>query len=51
VNSEIVRNRLVASFAGGEHEYGGQRKMSQVFGAFGLLDFTTLRPVLARRAF
>jgi hypothetical protein len=25
----------------------GQRKMGQVLGAFGLLDFTTLRPVLA----
>ena len=24
-----------------------QRKMSQVLGAFGLLDFTTLRPFLA----
>jgi hypothetical protein len=29
----------------------GQRKMSQVLGAFGLLDFTILRPVLAWRAF
>jgi len=29
----------------------GQRKMSQVLGAFGLLDFTMLRPVLAWRAF
>jgi hypothetical protein len=27
-----------------------QRKMSQVLGAFGLLDFTMLRPVLAWRA-
>jgi hypothetical protein len=26
-------------------------KMSQVLGTFGLLDFTMLRPVLARRAF
>jgi hypothetical protein len=25
----------------------GQRKMSQVLGAFGLLDFTMLRPILA----
>jgi hypothetical protein len=29
----------------------GQRKMSQVLGAFGLLDFTLLRPVQAWRAF
>jgi hypothetical protein len=29
----------------------GQRKMSQVLGAFGLLDFTMLRPVLAWRTF
>jgi len=29
----------------------GQRKMSQVLGAFGLLDFIMLRPVLAWRAF
>jgi hypothetical protein len=29
----------------------GQRKMSQVLGAFGLLDFTILRPVHAWRAF
>jgi hypothetical protein len=29
----------------------GQRKVSQVLGAFGLLDFTMLRPVLAWRAF
>jgi len=29
----------------------GQRKMSQVLGMFGLLDFTMLRPVLAWRAF
>jgi len=29
----------------------GQRKMSQVLGAFGLLDFTMLQPVLAWRAF
>jgi hypothetical protein len=28
-----------------------QRKMSQVLGAFGLLDFTMLRPILAWRAF
>jgi len=29
----------------------GQRMMSQVMGAFGLLDFTMLQPVLAWRAF
>jgi hypothetical protein len=29
----------------------GQRKTSQVMGAFGLLDFTMLWPVLAWRAF
>ena len=29
----------------------GQRKMSQVLGAFGLMDFTKLRPVLAWSAF
>jgi hypothetical protein len=29
----------------------GQRKMSQLLGSFGLLDFTVLRPVLAWRAF
>jgi len=28
-----------------------QRKMSQVLGAFGLLDFTMLWPILAWRAF
>jgi hypothetical protein len=35
----------------GEAWERGQRKMSQVLGAFGLLDFTMLRPVLAWRAF
>ena len=35
----------------GEAWVWGQRKMSQVLGAFGLLDFTMLRPVLAVRAF
>jgi hypothetical protein len=35
----------------GEAWVRGQRKMSQVLGVFGLLDFTMLRPVLARRAF
>jgi hypothetical protein len=29
----------------------GQRKMSQVLGAFGLLDFTMLQPILARHKF
>jgi hypothetical protein len=33
-----------------KREYGRQRKMSQVLGAFGLLDVTMLRPVLAWRA-
>jgi hypothetical protein len=28
-----------------------QRKMSQVLGAFGLLDLTTLQPFIAWRAF
>ena len=31
----------------GEAWVRGQRKLRQVLGAFGLLDFTTLRPVLA----
>ena len=35
----------------GEAWVRGQKKMSQVLGAFGLLDFTMLRPVLAWRAF
>ena len=35
----------------GEAWVRGHRKMSQVLGAFGLLDFTMLRPVLAWRAF
>jgi len=35
----------------GEAWVQAQRKMSQVLGAFGLLDFTTLWPVLAWRAF
>jgi len=29
----------------------GQRKMSQVLGAFGLLHFTMLQPILAWHAF
>ena len=35
----------------GEAWVRGQRKMSQVLGAFGLLDFTMLRPILAWSAF
>jgi len=35
----------------GEAWVRGQRKMSQVLGAFGLLDFAVLRSVLAWRAF
>jgi hypothetical protein len=35
----------------GEAWVQGQRKMSQVLGAFGVLDFTMLQPVLAWRAF
>ena len=35
----------------GEAWVRGQRKMSQVLGAFGFLDFTMLRPVFAWRAF
>jgi len=35
----------------GEAWVRGQRKISQVLGAFGLLDFIMLRPTLSRRAF
>ena len=35
----------------GEAWVRGQRKMSQVLGAFGLLDFATLRPFLSWRGF
>ena len=35
----------------GEALVRGKRKMSQVLGAFRLLDFTMLRPVLVWRAF
>jgi len=35
----------------GEVWVQGQRKMSQVLGTFGLLDFTMLRPILAWRVF
>jgi hypothetical protein len=48
-NSENARSRMVASC--GEAWVRGQRKMSEVLGAFGLLDFTILLPVLYRRAF
>jgi hypothetical protein len=46
VKSENARSRMEASSTA-KHEYGGQRKMSKVLGAFGLLDFTMLQPVLA----
>jgi hypothetical protein len=49
-NSENARSRMVASSAG-KRGYGGkERNMGQVLGAFALLDFTMLRPVLAWRA-
>ena len=48
-NSENARSRIVASLR--ESWVRGERKMSQVMGAFGLLDSTMLRPVLAWRAF
>jgi hypothetical protein len=35
----------------GEAWVWGKRKMSQVLGPFGLLDFAILRPVLAWRSF
>jgi hypothetical protein len=35
----------------GEVWVQGQRKMSQVLGTFGLLDFTVLLPILAWQAF
>jgi len=35
----------------GEAWVRGQRKTSQVLGAFWLLDFTTLRPIVSWRAF
>jgi hypothetical protein len=41
---------MAASFAG-KREDEGKKKMSQVLGAFGLLDFTVLRPVLPWGAF
>jgi hypothetical protein len=48
-NSENVRSRMAASL---RRSVGtGTMKMSQVMGAFGLLDFTMLPPVLAWRAY
>ena len=46
-NSGNARSRMVTSLW--EAWLRGQRKMSQVLGAFGLLDFTMLRLVLAWR--
>jgi hypothetical protein len=48
-NSENARSRMVASLRGSMGT--GTKELSQVLGAFGLLDFTMLRPVLAWRAF
>jgi len=48
-NSENTRSRTVASLLGSMVQ--GQRKMSQELGAFGLLDFTMLLPVVTWRAF
>ena len=48
-NSENARSRMVASLRGSMGT--GTKGLSQVLGAFGLLDFTVLRPVLAWRAF
>ena len=48
-NSENARSRMVASLRGSVGM--GTKEVSQVLGAFGLLDFTMLRPVLAWRAF
>jgi hypothetical protein len=48
-NSENARSRMVASLRGSMGM--GTKNMSQVLGAFGLLDFTTLRPFLAWHAF
>ena len=49
LSTKNTRSRMVASLRGSVGT--GQRKMSQVLGAFGLLDFTVLWPVLAWRAF
>ena len=48
-NSENARSRMVASLQGAWVR--GQREINQVLGAFGLLDFTMLRPVIAWREF
>jgi len=45
LTSEKARSRMVASLRGSVGT--GQRKMRQVLGAYGLLDFTMLRPVVA----
>jgi hypothetical protein len=45
VNSEKARSRIESSSAG-KNEYGA-KKMSELLGAFGFLDFTMLRLVLA----
>jgi hypothetical protein len=49
LNSENARSRMVASLRGSVGMETG--KMSQVLGAFGLLDFTMLQHVLVWRAF
>jgi hypothetical protein len=48
-NSDNARSRILASVRGSVGT--GTKKISQVLGAFGLLDFTMSRPVLAWRAF
>jgi len=49
-NSENARSRMVERLRGSV-VWVQRREMSQVLGAFGLLYFTTLRPVLAWRTF
>jgi hypothetical protein len=49
LNSGNARSRMVASLR--EAWVWGQRKMSQVLGAFGLLDFTMLQPVFTWHVF
>jgi len=46
-NREDARSRIVASLRGNVGT--GTRKMSQVLGAFGLMDFTMLLPALLAR--
>jgi hypothetical protein len=48
--SKKARSRMEASYAG-EAWVREQRKMVQVLGAFGLLNFTMLRSVLVWRSF